>query len=353
MKNILSRKTLLGVALLGTLTLAPLVTPATQAAPRRDRDNRDDRGAADLTGTVTNVRTGSSFDLRANGRTYNVYTAQSLPRGLSRGDQVRVSGRLYGENDIRRSSVSILSNNRNDPRRDDGDTNGRYDPNNKRGDRDNGYRGGYQSYSGVVTELRSDREFNARVDGTTYNIYANSGTRGLRVGDGVRIYGQRYGVNDIRNASVNINSNGGGVYGPYQTYTGSVTEVRSDRQFDVRIGGTTYNVYAATGTRGLNKGDSVRVYGQRFGDNDIRNSRVEILRNGGSNQYGPYRSYKGEVRNLRNNREFDLRIGGETYNVYASSGTRDLNNGDEVRVYGRSYGVNDIRNASVVITRNR
>jgi len=41
----------------------------------------------------------------------------------------------------------------------------------------------------------------------------------------------------------------------------------------------TYNVYASSSTRGLSTGDEVRIYGQRSGDNDIRNSNVSITRN--------------------------------------------------------------------------
>ena len=230
MKKITTPRTLLAVALMGTFAVAPLTVPTAQAAPpshapaygrrakdkkdkrddrrdnegydrnrydndrdyrdRYDRNPRNNRNKATYSGTVTNVRAGNSFDLRANGRTYNVYTASALPRGLSKGDKVSVYGRPYGDNDIRNATVRITSNNRNDPRRD----------NNNNGNR-------YQTFSGIVTSVRNNREFDIRVGGTTYNVYATNATRGLNKNDEVRVYGQRYGVNDIRNASVAITRN--------------------------------------------------------------------------------------------------------------------------------------------------
>ena len=137
MKKINTPRILLTVALLGTFAVAPLVTPLAQADPprqapaygrrakdkkdknnkrdkqrkNRDRDDRDrnNRDRVTYNGTVTNVRSSREFDLRANGRTYNVYASIST-RGLSRGDEVRVSGRPYGDNDIRNASVRITRN---------------------------------------------------------------------------------------------------------------------------------------------------------------------------------------------------------------------------------------------------
>ena len=70
-------------------------------------------------------------------------------------------------------------------------------------------------------------------------------------------------------------------YGSYRTFEGIVTRVNyGGNELDVRINGNTYNVYASTRLPGrLNRGDLVRVYGQRYGNNDIRNSSVRILRN--------------------------------------------------------------------------
>ena len=65
-----------------------------------------------------------------------------------------------------------------------------------------------------------------------------------------------------------------------QSYTGTVTSVRSDQSFDVRIGGGTFNVYTLSRLpRGLSVGDQVRVNGVQQFNNDIRNASVSILRN--------------------------------------------------------------------------
>ncbi len=207
MKKLNTSRTLLSVALMGAFAVAPFMAPTAQADPpshapaygwraknknkknkkdeRRDRNNRND---VSYRGTVTNVRSGNSFDLSANGRTYNVYTSARLPRGLNRGDEVRVSGRPYGDNDIRSATVRVTDNNSNDPRRDDDDNN-------------------YQSFRGTVTNVRNSREFDIRVGGTTYNVYANNSARNLDRDDEVRVYGLRSGSNDIRNASVSVTRN--------------------------------------------------------------------------------------------------------------------------------------------------
>lgn len=69
-------------------------------------------------------------------------------------------------------------------------------------------------------------------------------------------------------------------YGSYRTFEGVVTHVNyGDNKFDIRINGNIYNVYVSSRLPGrLNRGDFVRVYGQRYGNNDIRNSSVNILR---------------------------------------------------------------------------
>ena len=61
--------------------------------------------------------------------------------------------------------------------------------------------------------------------------------------------------------------------------TGLVSNVKG-QQFDLRAGTTTYNVYASTRLpSGLRQGVTVRVYGERYGNNDIRNATVLIFRN--------------------------------------------------------------------------
>lgn len=86
-------------------------------------------------------------------------------------------------------------------------------------------------------------------------------------------------------------------------------------------------------------------------DDDRRDNDRDDDRDDRDN-YGRNATYTGVVTNVRNN-GFDLRSNGRTYTVYTSSVPRDLSEGDEVRVYGRLSNDNDIRNASVRITRNR
>ena len=321
MKNLkINSRNLLGFALMGAFVGAPLMAPMAQAKPpahakaygrdkdkknkkdkrddrRNDRDdnydNRDDRNNsgdnyrndARYTGVVTAVRSGNSFDVRVNGKTYNVYTSGNVPRGLSVGDTVRVAGRPYGDNDIRQATVNITNNTRDNTNRDN---------------RDNTNYGPYRTYTGTVENAGSGNEFNARVNGRIYKIYTSSSVRNLRVGDTVRIYGQMYNNRDIRNANVtggggrngdrydpnnkgddryNDRNDGGYTNDNFQTFTGVVTKVRNSREFDIVVNLRTYNVYASQGTNNLNKNDVVRVYGRRFGDNDIRDANVSITRN--------------------------------------------------------------------------
>jgi hypothetical protein len=135
-----------------------------------------------------------------------------------------------------------------------------------------------------VTSVESNSRFNIQEGNTEYNVYLSTNApRRLDRGDIVRVYGRRYGDNDIRNANVTIISNtgnGSGQYGNYQTFTGTVTDVESASKFDVRIGGKIYNVYpSGNAARRVDKGDIVRIYGQRYGDNDIRNANVVVVRN--------------------------------------------------------------------------
>lgn len=65
-----------------------------------------------------------------------------------------------------------------------------------------------------------------------------------------------------------------------QTFVGVVTKVKSSSEFDIRVKGKTYNVYVSGRLpRRLNRNDRVSVYGYRYGNNDIRDASVTILRN--------------------------------------------------------------------------
>jgi hypothetical protein len=124
MKNI-ATKTLVHkkLALLvagGALALSTLVvTPQpAQAAPYNGAPQYARRGhgrgrmhrSYGYTGRVIAVRSSSSFDLRVDGTTYNVYTLRPLRRALSRGDRVQVWGDRVGKNDIRNATVQIVRN---------------------------------------------------------------------------------------------------------------------------------------------------------------------------------------------------------------------------------------------------
>ncbi len=288
------------IALLAALVGAPLVTTTATAAPdpnprasQNDRRNRDDYRNTDrddsFTGVVTNVRAGNRFDVRVGNRTYNVTTQSSLPRALSVGDTVRVSGQITGNNELRRADVSIINNDRN------GNRNNNWNDN--RGDRNES---SPRNYRGTVEILLPNNEFNARIDGRIYKIYAVESTRDLRVGDPITIYGQMdRGVN-IRGARVTAENyrdanrddnwrdkDRDNNWRPgdtkdqrdFDTYVGEVTDVKNNREFDVRVDGHTYNVYADNSPKRLSRGDTVRVTGKRVGSNDIREAKVNITRN--------------------------------------------------------------------------
>jgi len=65
-------------------------------------------------------------------------------------------------------------------------------------------------------------------------------------------------------------------------------------------------------------------------------------------------SFTGVVTDVHSAESFDIRIGGDTYNVYLTGrAPRYLNAGDVVRVYGERANKNDIRASSLTILNNR
>jgi membrane protein implicated in regulation of membrane protease activity len=220
----------------------------------------------------------------------------------------------------------------------------------------------YLTITGRVTSVESNSRFNIEVGNTEYNVYlSTSAPRRLDKGDTVRVYGRRYGNNDIRNASVaiiiNTPGNGSTQWGDFRTFTGRVTSVESNSRFNIEVGNTDYNVYlSSSAPRRLDNGDIVQVYGRRYGNNDIRNANVRIIRNtpgNGSTQWGDFRTFTGRVTSVESNTRFNIQVDGTEYNVYlSSSAPRRLDRNDTVRVYGRRYGNNDIRNANVSIINN-
>lgn len=368
-------KKVLKMSLAGTFAISPITMGASvaQAAPPRqapaygyrDKDgNRDRKNYQTLTGRVSNVK-GQQFDLRVGNTTYNILASSRLPNGLNQGDNVRVYGERYGNNNMRNANVSVIGNNDRgkwDNNRD------RWD-NNRRNDRNDRW-DNYQTFTGRVTDVESRSKFNVRIGNDTFNVYPSGHVPNkISENDTVRIYGQRYGDNDIRNANVVIvsnNNNGDWNNNNWnnnrnETFTGTVTDVESNSEFEIQSGNQKYDVYLSTNApRRLDKGDTVRVYGSRYGDNDIRNANVTIIRNTNNDnwdddkEFGNYQTFSGVVTNVESNSEFDIRIGNDTYNVYPSGRIPNgISKNDTVRIYGRRYGDNDIRNANVVILRNR
>lgn len=141
----------------------------------------------------------------------------------------------------------------------------------------------------------------------------------------------------------------------YERFNGRVTKIDSDRRFDIRVGSQTYNVNLSSRLpRRLSKGDEVRVTGQRYGDNDINNARVESVRNNSGNHGNRYETFTGTVTKIEHSRRFDLRANGRIYNVNTANGIiRNLRVGNVVRVYGLRFGDNDINNANVKVVRRR
>lgn len=259
----------------------------------------------------------------------------------------------------------------------------------------------FRTYRGTVAILLPNNEFNARIDGRIYKIYATESTRDLRVGDSIRIYGQLDRVVNIRYAKItkiedrndnrpsDRDNNGrsrddnrrdrdddwrddnnwrdrdnswrdrndnerDNRWEDRDVYFGEVTYVRNHRDFEVRSDNRTYRVYSIQSVRDLNRGDRVRISGERANNNYIRNARIDILR--GDNQN--YRdndgvSYVGTVASVRTNRDFDVWVDGFVYNIYTQNPVRELRTGDKVRVNGQRFGSNDIRDASARIVRSR
>jgi membrane protein implicated in regulation of membrane protease activity len=74
----------------------------------------------------------------------------------------------------------------------------------------------------------------------------------------------------------------------------------------------------------------------------------------GGQGYGYGQSYTGTVTSLRSANSCDVRINGNTFNVYTDTRLpRGLSVGDQVRINGVQQYNNDIRQATVSILRNR
>ena len=201
MKIITHTKLLLGIALLGTAFTSVMQTA--QARPQRG-DNADNRR-----GDWRNNRDNDRDD---NDRDNDRHDYRDRNRNRN--------GRGGYHRDQRPTRYRDNDPHYNDPRYGGygnspygyGNSGGNYGGGNGGygygGNGNYGYGNSNQSFTGRVTNVKSADEFDIRIGNTTYNVYTDSrAPRGLRVGDVVRVYGQRVGKNDIRNASASLLSN--------------------------------------------------------------------------------------------------------------------------------------------------
>ncbi len=73
-------------------------------------DRFETNGGRSYAGTVTRVRSATSFDVNIDGNTFNVYLDAPAPRVLVKGDAVRINGVQQDKNDIRNARVALLRN---------------------------------------------------------------------------------------------------------------------------------------------------------------------------------------------------------------------------------------------------
>jgi membrane protein implicated in regulation of membrane protease activity/translation initiation factor IF-1 len=332
-------KQLMKIATAGAFAVVPFVGGALpiEAAPPTWSNNDRNRESRTIEGVVANDLQGRDFVLRLNnGQRLQVRSDDREPMRLSEGDRVRVAGffRRNQPNLFHAESVQILDN-QND--------------NNTR------------TFTGRVSNVVSDQRFDLRVGSTTYNVISTSRLpRRLNEGDQVRVYGRRTGSNDISNATVVVinNRDNDDNDNQFRNFTGRVTKVESDQRFDIAINGITFNVIATSRLpRRLTRGDYVRVYGTRTGDNDISRATVTTIDNDDGNRINnnnTTRTFTGRVTRVVSDQRFDISVGGVDYDVTLSSRLpRRLTRGDYVRVYGVPQGDNNIANASVSIIDNR
>ena len=145
MTHTISLKKMLNAAIIAAVAIAPFMGAVSiaQAAPNhsnpawqvdsrrgnqhwRGRNRRDRRGDNDrrrrnpswndrkdfrtFVGVVSKAKSGDEFNIKIDGKTYNVYLDSRRPRGLDKDDLVRVYGKRVGANDIRNANVTVLRN---------------------------------------------------------------------------------------------------------------------------------------------------------------------------------------------------------------------------------------------------
>ena len=207
MNTISTKKILLGVGLLGALTLTSSLSPAS-ARPRQNADVKAARqdvkeARRDVRQERRDVRQADTREERRNAKQDVNRAQRDLQREQAQLRNQRQQGRPGGYNRPGYNNNGGYNNG--------GYNNGSY--NNSGGYYNNGYNnnggynnGGYgQSYTGQVTNVRSGQSFDVNINGNTFNVYTVSNVpRGLSVGDVVRINGIQQYNNDIRQASVSV-----------------------------------------------------------------------------------------------------------------------------------------------------
>ncbi len=280
---------------------------------KRDNNssNKSYRETRTYEGIVTNDQPGREFVLRLdNGQIVQVRSEEREPRRLSNGDRVRVQGYFlrtgeqnrsntrYNDRVVFRATDVQITRNTN---------NNRYGNNGNRYGNNGGIYGGYgnndirRSVIGVVTDVRSDRRVTVRADDRDYDVESawklNSEIRrGTRVqvsgemrGNNITRaaivptsrYGNRYGNgrNDDNYGNGNYgngnygNGNyGNGNYGNYGNsdgkfeFNGRVTDV-DERERSLRVRGDNGRDYSLRAEdrddlKGVRRGDRVRVSGK-------------------------------------------------------------------------------------------
>lgn len=169
-----------------------------------DRFENSNRGGVftTITGVVTRDLQGRRFEITSNGRTYVVFARNNEPLRLTRGDQVRVSGRVFSNTNTRdnRDRDNRDRDNRNERVR--GNSNfimadsvriTRNDDQNQNGSRVN--------FTGRVLDVRGDYELVVRAEnGRTYTVRSdNRLSSSIDDNDRVRVTGR------LRNGRVEAN----------------------------------------------------------------------------------------------------------------------------------------------------
>ncbi len=211
-------------------------------------------------GEVVQVEGPQSLRVRADeGRVYSVRTDDYINNRISRGDRVEVRGRFDGSF-IRadNNSVTLLRN-------------------------DNTYNGNVRTLNGVVNDVRSNRDFDLRVNGQILRVQGDSYLN-LRRGDIVDVRGTvRGGVlyaERVTRRDDNIYGNDSRDH--RVDFRGEVVEVESRTSLRVRAdNGHVYSIRTIGDLeRRISRGDRVQVRGT-FDGSFVRadNDSVELLRN--------------------------------------------------------------------------